>query len=98
MMDEDMTPGCYEHKVYHICSNSKFYRPKHVAVPSDFIADTIKHVDAYVNENCQACGAPHGHYVYCPTINRASAEAWSAMRTPDEAERILAHGLGVQLD
>lgn len=41
---------------------------------------------------CVHCLAPFGHYIYCPTINRNTAEAWS--RVPLEI-RINSKGEGV---
>lgn len=43
---------------------------------------------------CVHCLAPHGHFIFCPRINRTTAEAWS---TVSPADRIRALGLGVIL-
>jgi hypothetical protein len=59
--------------------------------PSMYIAE-------YVAEGCTHCSAPHGHFISCPTINRASAEAHSKrLAPPTEADIIVAHSLGIDL-
>jgi hypothetical protein len=54
-------------------------------------------VSRYEADNCIHCHAAYGHKIYCPLINRQSAEAASSLLTPTEADRIFAHALGVQL-
>ncbi len=51
----------------------------------------------YEADNCTHCHAAYGHKIYCPTINRASAEAASSLNTPSEADVIFAHALGIKL-
>ena len=54
--------------------------------------------DTYTNENCPHCKARFGHFVFCPLINRNTAEAWSAANgEPTEADQTHARALGVKL-
>src|SRR5947209_4840627 len=54
---------------------------------------------AYVAEHCYYCQAKHGHFITCPTVNRASAERYCREQRKrfefTEADAIAAHGMGV---
>jgi hypothetical protein len=63
----------------------------------NFIHDAI--TDAQNRgELCPHCQSAQGHTILCPTINRAIAEARSALNgNATEQDAILAHALGVKL-
>lgn len=47
--------------------------------------------------SCQHCRSPYGHFISCPAINRASAEAHSTVQSelsPEDVLRIV--GLGIK--
>ncbi len=51
---------------------------------------------------CKHCGSALGHYASCPLLNRESAEVVSAVLSQEalkytEADKIIAHGMGVIL-
>lgn len=49
-------------------------------------------------DNCEHCHASYGHKIYCPLLNRNTAEAISALNGNASKEDILhAHALGVAL-
>ena len=49
-------------------------------------------------DNCEHCHASYGHYVYCPLLNRNTAEALSALSGNASREEVLrAHALGIKL-
>jgi hypothetical protein len=52
----------------------------------------------YEADNCEHCHASYGHKVFCPLLNRETAEAIAAMNgKATESDRIHAHAMGVQL-
>lgn len=49
-------------------------------------------------DNCKHCHAPHGHFIFCPLLNRNVAEAMSALNgSASESDIARAHALGVKL-
>lgn len=47
---------------------------------------------------CAHCLAAYGHRVFCPLINRETAEAWSAFNgNASERDKLHAHSLGIKL-
>ena len=70
------------------------------------MSDPLNSTDAYAQElqsqnegkPCSSCGSRFGHYSVCPLICRDTAEAHSvALDNVTEADRIIAHSLGVKL-
>lgn len=64
------------------------------------VTDTYRTPSTSVLEadNCRHCHASYGHKVYCPLLNRNTAEALSALNGNASDEDILhAHALGVRL-
>lgn len=61
---------------------------------STLVSDRLEYSE---EAGCAHCLAPWGHRVFCPLINRETAEAWSAFKNPTEQERIQAHALGVKI-
>ena len=57
--------------------------------------DSSTACSALEGDGCTHCHSPYGHYIQCPTINRASAKAHSLQYS--QADSIIAHGLGVDL-
>ena len=52
--------------------------------------------DDYINENCGRCKARFGHFIWCPLINRNTAEAWGAVsELLTASDKIHAKALGV---
>ena len=60
------------------------------------IMDSTAIFDDYINENCGRCKAQFGHFIWCPLINRNTAEAWSAVsELLTASDKIHAKALGV---
>lgn len=67
----------------------------HVDTLSAPVSDRLEYSE---ETGCAHCLAAYGHKVFCPLINRETAEAWSAFNgNASEADRIAAHGLGIKL-
>jgi hypothetical protein len=75
--------------------NQSFYRPTSFGVGN---TPSTPATSRYEADNCTHCHASYGHKVYCPLINRETAEAISALKgNASEADKIFAHGLGITL-
>ena len=48
-------------------------------------------------EDCPHCKAEWGHFLHCPLLNATSRQAWLTVARPDEAAKIAAHALGIEL-
>jgi len=77
---------------------NSYYRPRKNEVTEHITACSTQSTvagSALEADNCEHCRAPYGHYIQCPTINRATAEAHSLLTS--ERDTIFAHGLGIDL-
>lgn len=79
-----------------------FYRPQQkldgVRIT---VTDTISTPGGsrYEEDNCSDCHAAYGHKIFCPKLNRVTAEAIAAFNgRPSVADTIAAHGLGITLN
>lgn len=78
-------------------SKQSFYRPAKFAVGVASTPSTPA-TSRYEADNCEHCHASYGHKVYCPLINRETAEAISAFNgNASESDKVRAHALGVAL-
>ena len=60
------------------------------------IMDSTAIFDDYISENCGRCKAGFGHFIWCPLINRNTAEAWSAVsELLNASDKIRAKAFGV---
>lgn len=72
-----------------------FYRPTSFGVGN---TPSTPATSRYEADNCTHCHASYGHKIYCPLINRETAEALSALNgDATEADKVLVRGLGVIL-
>lgn len=68
---------------------NNYYRPKrNVTACSTPSAISCSVLEA---DNCEHCHAAYGHYGHCPLINRATAEARSAVNKLGEEDMIRFH-------